>query len=1236
MAKLVIKYRKQFIFIGIVLYTFLFVTWISYSDNPFLQDDNGLQWNPVIEVAFHEFFTTGHIPQFNFYQLKGYDIFQVGYYGLYNPLMYIAYICSLLFRTNPLCAYTYISFMIGNLVVYKLGRKSGCSEILSLMITLLYSASGVFFYYSYWYYTVENYWMIPLLFLLFLGDSGRKHSWYQYGLWMAFSIYLGNVQFAMYHWMICGITMLVIWAAGRKGYWKRIGTNLVTALAFSLFPLIGLMEASARSEIYSGKSVDFMAYPIRFVQYLDESLSGNRGDNLLLLCFFFLGIYDLVRQIRKSRKVSYQMSILLASMVVSTFFILFMGGEDYLLAKILCNIPGLSSSRYLMKILLILPGCMIPLSIYAFHQVFEADRQNNIWRTIAGYVLVMVCFAIGASQAYEAYRLPFCGEFGEKKALDVSEDLSSMYNLGSVDLNSYRVINLVGGQNDYNNFNEYYTETHNVDSLLLGNLGTKLSVFSMGGYDNTFYGDSLVSAERIYKENPAGWTSQMEFEMFSVRNTISIKTLMRNIYRQGDYNAKVCDAVRERYPDYGLLKTEYQYDEFGICKSVILSLEKDALVRQVSVSLDELGVMCKSSEVFDILAQNGVKYMLYDQSIWSETVQFLQECEAMGIGYILHSVSDDCKYIELVNGVIPIASNQDAQVLSMRATMDMLQISVTEQDMQCNVSMTYNDKLKALYYPDQGSKGIELKIGRDGNHNIVLDLTDCTSGCIVITYENGLNLLCIVQMVLLLMAIIIPMVLSHKTTMTEWVYRIGIDRGITIVLGVLITIYVIYIFRVCLHTEALVPDERWFLNVLETVNVHSLRDYLFLPNELCYGPVYWLIMSKLATFANMRILCGVLLLSVIPAVIITVLLQERGQKVSACFPAVLLCLSAPLTWFTGKIIGPEIMGYSLGVWGCTLGVSCVSRGWKTKKAVLCLSGFLIGISFGIKLNYIVFGVFVGIYIIGVLGKDKIREIIVDAVCLIMGAIVGFICSSPICFTDFEIYISNFEQSKYSFAYLKDVVFKDYIEWDFVNSGGLNNTIISFVAFVCFFLLGIKECFFKKERKPILLIAGYISILMLLLLCSRERFLGWYLLPVIYFVSINLSGRKITYMILLLNIILTMPDIYFQFYAKETQIRYVEQEDTIEDLVHYYTEQWSDHTRYVFVDSEIGQLPLDSAYFYRNTRDEKQILFLSDKALYNRQLNNIYQDALYQKNGYRFIANKNDINVILYEREASRS
>lgn len=71
MAKLVIKYRKQFIFIGIVLYTFLFVTWISYSDNPFLQDDNGLQWNPVIEVAFHEFFTTGHIPQFNFYQLKG-------------------------------------------------------------------------------------------------------------------------------------------------------------------------------------------------------------------------------------------------------------------------------------------------------------------------------------------------------------------------------------------------------------------------------------------------------------------------------------------------------------------------------------------------------------------------------------------------------------------------------------------------------------------------------------------------------------------------------------------------------------------------------------------------------------------------------------------------------------------------------------------------------------------------------------------------------------------------------------------------------------------------------------------------------------------------------------------------------------------------------------------------------------------------------------------------------------
>lgn len=1243
MTNIVRKYKDQFIFICVILYTFLFVTWISYSGNPFLQDDNGLQWNPVIEAAFHEFFTTGHIPQYNFYQLKGYDIFQVGYYGLYNPLMYIAYICSLVFRTNPLCAYMYISFMIGNYVVYRLGRRSGCSEVLSLMILLLYSSSSVFFYYSYWYYAVENYWMIPLLFWVFMGDDGGKRSWYQYGLWMAFSVYLGNVQFTMYHWMICGITMLVVWAGGKKGYWKKIGTNLLAAVAFSLFPLVGLMKASAQSEIYSGKNVDFMAYPVRFVQYLDESIFGGRGVNLLLLCAFFVGIYCLMCQTRKNRNVSYQQSILLASMAVSVFFILFMGGEDYLLAKALYKVPGLSSSRYLMKILLVLPGCMLPLSVYAFRQVLQENKGSKTHKIVAGYLLVMICYVIGAKQSQDAYRQPFAGEFGEEAALDIGEDIQRIYDMDYFDFSNYRVVSLISGQND-NNFDAYYTETHNVESLLPGNLGTKLSVFSLGGYDNTFHSDSLESAVCLYREDAGRWSSWMESEMFSVRNTISLKTLMRNIYRQGDYNTEVWNVLKERYPDYELLKTEYQYDEFGICRGVIASLQKDGVVQLISVSLDELGVIHKSSEVFDTLAQNGVKYLIYDQNIQTQVEQFWQECDALGIGYITGSVSSRCKYIEFIDYTVPIVSNQDGQALPMIVNLDRIQISVGIEDVQCRLNMTYDDKLKAWYYPDRDSQRVELDIDSDASHNMVINLSDCKNGCIVITYENSLNLLCLFQMGLLLVSIVFPLLVHCKMKITDRIREIGIDKIAVIGTTFLIAIYAIYIFRVCLHTEALVADEHWFLDVLETIRVNSVGDYVKLPNYLGYGPIYWLIMSKAGTFLNMRILCWGMLISVILAIMVTISRHHSDKRPITYVPAVLLYLTAPLSWYTGKIIGPEIMGYSLGIWGCTVGVCAMTKKHKTKKIVLLAAGILIGISTGIKLNYGIFGVFTGLYAVLSEGQDRFsrsqwRAIADDAFCLLVGAVTGFVCSSPICLLDLEEYIGNFERFNYSLTYLREVLFKDYVEWDFVNSGGLNHTIISFAALVCFWGLEIRKCIILKEKMSTLFISGVASILILFLLCSKEMFLGWYLLPVIYLISINLSHRKLTYVFLIMNLILIAPNIWFQIYAKEAQIRYVGQKDVITNLVSHYEEQWNDYESYVFIDYGIGELPLDDAYFYHyylHAEDEKKILFLSGKALYNRQLNDIYQDALYQKNGYRFIANKNDINVILYERRISPS
>ena len=277
------KYQKVLITSFILIYSVLFILFITNSSEPFLQDDNGLQWNPVIENAFSEFFKTGHIPQYNFYQLKGYDIYQVGYYGLYNPLMYFSFFISRLVCTNTMFIYAVISFILGNLIAYKLCISMKNSRSLALIIMLLYSTSAVYFYYSYWYYAFENYWIIPLFFLLFMNSKkrGHKKDYFIYGLFLALSIYLGNIQYSIYHWLLVGMIMLLIMIANDQSYWKKILSNYVIAIILSAPALVGLMRASMSSELYSQKNTEFFYGDVSFLQYINENVF-NRGKNIFL------------------------------------------------------------------------------------------------------------------------------------------------------------------------------------------------------------------------------------------------------------------------------------------------------------------------------------------------------------------------------------------------------------------------------------------------------------------------------------------------------------------------------------------------------------------------------------------------------------------------------------------------------------------------------------------------------------------------------------------------------------------------------------------------------------------------------------------------------------------------------------------------------------------------------------------------------------------------------------------
>lgn len=56
-----------------------------------LFDDMTFQWLPIINKALHQFFAGNGIPYYDFYNFKGMGILDEGYYGLYNPLIWLAY-----------------------------------------------------------------------------------------------------------------------------------------------------------------------------------------------------------------------------------------------------------------------------------------------------------------------------------------------------------------------------------------------------------------------------------------------------------------------------------------------------------------------------------------------------------------------------------------------------------------------------------------------------------------------------------------------------------------------------------------------------------------------------------------------------------------------------------------------------------------------------------------------------------------------------------------------------------------------------------------------------------------------------------------------------------------------------------------------------------------------------------------------------------------------------------------
>lgn len=457
----------------------------------------------------------------------------------------------------------------------------------------------------------------------------------------------------------------------------------------------------------------------------------------------------------------------------------------------------------------------------------------------------------------------------------------------------------------------------------------------------------------------------------------------------------------------------------------------------------------------------------------------------------------------------------------------------------------------------------------------------------------------------------------------------------SILTGLLICVYALFMFWCGSHVEAMVPDEENFFYIIrDKVHINSLKQILHTPNYLGYGSIYWIFMKALNNFEIMRFVSIAALVSCLFCLIAVMRLWDSEPK--NIFFAVAIYLSAPLSWFTGKIIGPEILGYAIGVWGGYLILRSCKRKILDKKCIL-LGWTLLGISAGIKLNYICFGVFIGSYILfEQWNSQEIKNISVKMISLhmmyaILGMIIGGIISSPICILDTKEYLTELGgiPSEFSLRYLSEVLNRVHIEWDLVNSSGLTSTIISIWAFIFIFLLGITY----KERR-LLVVSAYIASAFLMLICCKARFLGWYLLPIIFFVSVSVPKSRWMSVLLVINILCMYNNIEYQIISKVAQIRNMENIEQIKEIVDTTNNIYSDYQPYYFIETCVQDLPFSIVPdLFQNNNTEKQIIYISERARANEGIDDIYMLAEQGVKGYSILkknVNSTKMSILLHE------
>lgn len=1077
-------------------------------------DDNQTQWLPVMEEAYKRFFQTGRLPEINWFQMKGMKIYDVGYYGLWNPFMASSYLItkalSQVVQTNMITVYIYLMVILGNLSCYGILRQVGIRRRIAVPCSCVMMGTSIYFCLTYWYYIFNVYFILPFLFYFILKEKGKR-AYYCHGIILAFSILLGNVQYTVYMCLVYAVFMLLMGIMGEEKSYKKFFTNIAAAGCLMSVYLLMLLLVSGRTLDFSGSNESFYDSVINPVLWcvsaifptnlagsdhsvqIDEWFlkhcttpgygrfpqSGGFYLGPLLLAVVIGGCRAIISRHKQRRsakeKNDHAMRMSKALLLTGLLVLTLSFGKIGITAIFMHQVPFLNSFRILSKFLVLLPPILIlPFAIFIKGSVLK--NSGSVARFIAVCILI-VSFAGGMLQNRNM-------DYGKPRA-DASAAAKRAEELG-LDTDNYRLTGFASFEEisviypEWESFTE--KEEKNLNEKISKNAGITGHIFTIGGYDLAF--------------------RQEKFEQSK--------------------------AIMQSASGYG---SEYGYANLVI-EDYFFPLYENYQSQGEEVYLDRLSLLKKE------IRENAVKFFIFSKDS-ARVGQFEEMLSGMGLPVIRKGdFLKNTLFIE-IGGTGSLAMDTAGNKIPLEAEMDRLSFPWKGEE-AVRLSLTYDTGIRALFVSDTGEK-MQLPTVSDEKGYLLVDGKQASgkSGKVNITYSNMLytagkiwTFLFIPLAVLGLYGPALQLdtkrirqagtkwrakacLKTHKDAAQDNDQNHNPDHKTTAgdnkpkeVLAPVLWItgtaaYVLWLANTYLRTSTMEPDELWFQNIFRTIRRGFLDNPAFLfghtENYLGYGQLYWMAGSLLNPF----LLRFAALLSILGTLFL--LLKDVkllfGKKYVPYIG--LLWLSMPYAWFTHKISGPELPALFLSV----LGVHFILRNHKECRAgrvslllndaVNDTAGWiLIGIGAGIKLNYAIFGVFAGVYLLLQRKRDRWTALIKGAVL----AGMGMLLANPLILWDFPAFWENMRIDGGMDWNMISAVFENRVtEWDGIMNHGI---FYGYISWLLLLIIVVLAALCKDARK--IGISLSVSVLLTIVICCRSTFLGWYLLPLLYFIPMLLA------------------------------------------------------------------------------------------------------------------------------------